>query len=152
MQLGAGEHLRHPEAEPGPRRIVEHVDLLGLAQRVLALRLVGCLPLLVEKLVNVGVRIAAVVVRPAGVIEVVGVAVRIDAAAPADVRDALEGLVGLLLQDLRELELTDLRVNVAIFGNRIATARTNCFAPSGSDFSYGLKFGSKAKCAGAIVP
>src|SRR4051794_27160927 len=98
LHFGAGELLCHPKAEPRSRWVVHDVDLLGLAQGRRSFALVRRLALLIQQLVDVCVRVAAVVVRPARVVEVVGVPVRVDAPAPTDERHALEDVVGLLLQ------------------------------------------------------
>src|SRR5687767_12804610 len=70
-----GRELRGAEAEPDACRVVHDVDLLGLAERVPALRLVGGGALLVEQLVHLSVRVRRVVERPLGVDVVVCVPV-----------------------------------------------------------------------------
>src|SRR4051812_40582429 len=50
--------LRDAEAVPDPGRVVHHVELLGLAQQIFALRLVRLGALVVQQLVHVGVFVA----------------------------------------------------------------------------------------------
>ena len=97
----------------GKRRIIDYIDLLRLAQRILTRGFISSRTLLIQQLVDVRIRVAGVIIRPIRVQKVVRIPVGIDATTPANVRRTFERVLRLLIQNLSKLELHDLRVDVS---------------------------------------